>query len=105
MCIIQKVNKGQKSELGLRVGSGTETLVNDAPLSVRNKPRPREDQSQNLTATIEDLSLVHLRHERDDLAKRVTALTKVNQELVNSSSWKITRPLRAVKSLLSRAEG
>lgn len=103
MCIIQKVNKGQKSELGLRVGSGTEALINDAPLSVRNKPRPREDQSQNPSATIEDLSLVHLRNERDDLAKRVTALAEVNQELLNSSSWKITRPMRAVKSLLSRA--
>jgi hypothetical protein len=105
MCIIQKVNKGQKSEMGLRVGSGTEALVNDLPLKSRNQSFPREDQSKNPTADIEVLARGHRLHEREDLAKQVTALTNVNQELVNSTSWRITRPLRAVKSLLSRAEG
>jgi hypothetical protein len=103
MCVIQKVHKGQKSELGARVGSGTEALVSEYPLNVRNKRQPRQDQSQNPTASVDDLSLVHLQRERNNLANRVTGLSILNEQLLNSTSWKITRPLRAIKSLISRS--
>lgn len=105
LCIIRKVDKGQKSEMGLRLGTGSEAAVNDFPLSMRNQYRPKEDQSQNPAASIEDLSLVQLRQNRDNLARQVASLAQANSELMASTSWRITRPLRAIKSLFTSTNG
>lgn len=105
LCIIRKVDKGQTSDMGVRLGTGTETAVIDAPVSGRNKIGPKADQSHNPSASIEDLSLVHLRHSRDDLARQVDSLAQANSELMASTSWRITRPLRAIKSLFTSTNG
>jgi SAM-dependent methyltransferase len=105
LCIIRKVDKGQRSEMGLRLGAGTETAVASFPVSKRNKARLKEDQSQNPAASIEDLSLVQLRRSRDDLARQVASLAEANNELLASTSWRITRPLRAIKSLFTSTNG
>ena len=105
LCIIRKVDKGQKSELGLRLGKGTETAVIDLPVTTRNQVRSKRDESQNPAASLEDLSLVQLRHSRDNLARQVASLAQANSELMASTSWRITRPLRAIKSLLTSTNG
>jgi hypothetical protein len=105
MCIIKKAEIGQKSEMGLRLGSGSEALVGEIPLTLRNKPMSRQDQSLNPYADIKNLSHVHVAQERDELAKKVIELEDLNQNLVNSTSWRITRPLRVLKKFFSRRSG
>jgi hypothetical protein len=105
LCIIRKVDKGRKSEMGVRLGRGTETAVNDIPVSQRDRVWRQVDQTQNPRASIQDLSLVRLFHDREDLARQVASLEQANGELMASTSWRITRPLRAIKSLFTRTNG
>jgi SAM-dependent methyltransferase len=105
ICIIQKVDKGQKSELGLLLARGADALVGETPPELLNKPMSRHDQSQNPSAAINNLSPVHVPQERDELAKKVIELEDLNHDLVNSTSWRITRPMRALKSLFTRRSG
>jgi SAM-dependent methyltransferase len=103
LCIIRKVEKGKESEMGLRLGTGTETAVNDFPISQRNQLRPKSDESQNPSASIGDLA--YLRHDQDDLVRQLVSLAQANRDLTASTSWRITRPLRAIKSLFTRTNG
>lgn len=46
-----------------------------------------------------------LEQERADLEARIAALEARHQQMLASSSWKLTRPLRAVSSIVARFPG
>ena len=104
VCIVRKASPELQPNMGIRVGAGTEAIVMPSGPTMKGTTL-QSDESGNPFAIARGATDITAPRDRDDLLRRVAELTRINNELRSSTSWKITRPLRAIKSFLSRSPG
>ena len=126
MCVIRKA-KPERNRLGTRIIAGSAELVVPGFQAWRDRPyqlEPVYDQSRNpwTATTLPDETIQHMElalanaqqqianlnqavADRDgqiaNLIQAVTEHDSVIRQIMASTSWRLTRPLRAVKSLFS----
>lgn len=98
LCIITKASEQQVVSVGTRVGAGLEALVNPETPSMQGRNPLVFDQTSSPVSSIDDASPALLLQSVEQLREDVAGLSLEIQLLLNSSSWRLTRPLRATKS-------
>ncbi len=113
VCVIRKKDKKHQG-LGIRVASGSEALVFEGVKDSAGTISTPPNQLLNQFANIPDLSLVQaqaykaqsqdLQAQNQVLHTRISYLQSSILELQNTLSWRITKPLRYLRSKLSRTK-
>jgi hypothetical protein len=111
VCVIRK-RKTNHPGLGLRIGSGTEALVFDGVKTSVGVNSITPDQNSNPFAVARELSPMQhqmyknqnqeLQNQNQELQNQISHLENSINEIQGTVSWRITKPLRDIKSKLRR---
>ena len=113
LCVVRKKTTTHQG-LGLRIGSGSEALVSESVKDLAGEKCKTYDQGSNPFSIARDISPVQnqsyktqnndLQTQNNDLQTHNAHLEVTLQEIKESLSWRITKPLRYIRTTWNRRQ-